>query len=253
MPMLDKTGPWGTGPIGLKQGPCFGAAPSPATPSTIVEAERAPTSDELALWDLAENGRRRAVLYAYIVRMKHAQIVSAAKHAKKFGTTINLTGMAELEERMNSAILEIDNLRKKQCAVSGLQLGVKVSDSGGDLDIVSPTAMTFGAVWIPIAIGAVVVAGIIARWAYLEKEVVEITNSYNGVISKADMALCADPDSSMCKSWKKKKQVGDYHKKQTLIDQVGTAVKKIGGAVATGTQWGILIALPVLAYALSRK
>ena len=228
----------------------FGAETEPTPTTSIVDAERPPTAHELALWDRAEQLMRRCVLKGYAARLKHGQIIAAAKHGAKYGTTINIPEMADLETRMNAVLTEIEDLRRYHYDVNGLHLGVRLSAGGKDLDILSPAPMSMGAIWIPIAIGAVVMVGIIARWIYLEGEVQEISNKYNGVITRADMALCGDAnaDTQMCKDWKQSKQSGDYYKNQTLIDKVETAVKTVGRAASSGLSWGIMLAIPLLAY-----
>lgn len=230
----------------------FGAEVEPIPSTAIADVERPPTSHELALWEQAEQLMRRCVLKGYVARLKHAQINAAIKHGLKYGTTISVPEMAELEPRLSTALDSIEQLRQQHADVNGLHLGVRLSEGGNDLDIVSPQPMAMGAIWIPIAIGAVVIAGIIARWAYLETEVSEITNAYNGVISRADMALCDDPTSEMCTEWKHSKTVGDYKKRETLIDSVQSAISKVGSGAKTGLSWGLALAVPLIIFLLKR-
>ena len=240
---------WGRGRCLQRPPGMLGTELEPTPSASIVEAERPPTDQELALWDRAEQLMRRCVLKGYAARLKHAQIIAAAKHGAKYGTTINIPEMADLETRMNAALTEIEDLRRYHCDVNGLHLGVRLSADGKDLDILSPAPMSMGAIWIPmIAIGAVILVGIIARWVYLESEVQEVNNKYNGVISKANMALCENPDSDMCKDWNKSKQTGDYYKRQTLLDKVESAVTTVGKAAKSGLSWGVMLAIPMLLY-----
>lgn len=207
------------------------------------------------MWERAEQLMRRSVLKGYALRLKHAQIIAAAKHGAKYGVTINIPEMADLELRMNAALTEVEQLRRYHCDVNGLHLGVRLSADGKDLDIVSPSPMSLGVLWIPIAIGVVLLVGIIARWIYLESEVSELNDKYNEVIERADNALCDDPSSTMCKDWNQSKQVGDYKKRQTLIEKVESAVKKVGKAATSGLSWGLMAAIPLLIflYAPRRK
>lgn len=252
MPYLDRTGPRGLGPMtGRARGLCrrgFGAGGDTIPSSAIVDAERPPTAEELALWERAEQLMKRVVLLAYSVRLKHAQILAAAKHAAKYKMTLNISEMADLEQRMIAALKEVEQLRQYHADVNGLHLGVRMSADGKDLDIVSAQPMSMGAIWIPIVLGAIVLIGIIARWIHLETEVQEISNQYNGVITQADNALCQDPSSEMCQSWNQQKAVGDYYKRQTLIDKVESAVKSVGSSVKTGLSWGLALAVPLLIF-----
>lgn len=212
---------------------------------TIVSG-RAPTSKELSLWSSAERAKQKTALLAHLVKIQYRQIVFAAKFGQEYGLELNEPEMASLESRMFSVTRDIEKLRQDHCAVNGMSLGVRLSASGNDLDIVNPTPSQLGLAWVPIAIGAVVVAGIIARWAFLEKEVQTISDKYNGIIHRADQALCKDPNSAMCKDWKKRKQSGGYVENVTLIDSVKNAVGKVGGFAAGGIGAGLMLAIPVL-------
>jgi hypothetical protein len=249
MPMYDRTGPRGQGPrTGWGRGYCpplsFGQeTKTPIKP--VIQVERPPTSAELSLWEKAEKLKRRAVLKAFAMRLQYANVVTAAKIAAKHKLALNEPELADLEVRMQAAITEIEALRQDHCDVNGMKLGVSPS-AGKDLDIVQPPSMTFGAIWIPIAIGAVVVAGIIARWAYLETEVQTISDKFNGVLRRADEALCADPSSPMCQDWEATKSGGGYVQNETLIDSVKKAVKTVGGFAGKGIGIGLAVAIPLL-------
>lgn len=250
MPYFDRTGPRGRGMMtGGRRGPCavLGAPELPSS-QTIVTAERGANARELELWERAERAKQRAILWAYIARLKYQQIVFTAQFANSKGIDIGGEKMPELESRMSSALSAIESLRRDHCEVTALTFGVRLSSGGGDLDIVNPHSLTstMGAIWIPIVIGAVVVAGIIARWAYLEKEVQHISDEYNGILHHANQALCSDPNSAICKSWTAKKATGAYAENETLIDSVQGAVSKVGGAVSKGIGAGIMIAIPLL-------
>jgi hypothetical protein len=186
---------------------------------------------------------QRTVLIGHLCRLQLSNIVQAHMFAKERGVKLKHADLPTLEARMNTAFGQIETLRRNHCEVNGLRLAVSPSATGDDLDIVRPPEQTMGAIWIPIAIGAVVVAGIIARWAYLEKEVQDISDQYNGVLRRADMNLCADPNSQMCKDWESQKEAGGYHKNETLMDSVKTAVRRVGGGIGVG----LSLLIPILA------
>jgi len=212
----------------------------------VIQGERSPTSQEIALWNKAETMKRRAVLYGYMVRLQYSNLIRIAKFAKSNDISINEPDLPALEVRMLSALKAIEALRLDHCDVNGLKLGVSPSANGNDLDIVKPPTLSFGAIWIPIAIGVVIVGGIIARWAHLETEVGKISEKYNGVLRRADANLCSDPNSALCKDWEETKLSGGYAKNETLIDSVKNAVTKVGSFAAKGLGAGLLIAIPVL-------
>lgn len=222
--------------------------------TTVARSTRPPTAGELSLWDRAQRAKRRALLWGYAVRLQYEQIIIAHKFAADRDVTLKSNDMPSFEQAMRSALLEIESLRMDMCDVEAAKLGVAPSAGGGDLDIIRPTAPDLGAIWIPIAIGVVVVAGIVARWAFLETEVQRISDHYNGVLRRADQALCKDPSSQMCHDWKDTKQKGAYAKNQSLLDSVKSAVGKVGGGLKTGLGAGLMLAIPLaLMYLLPKR
>ena len=247
--MLNRKGPFGRGPRTGRRGICpsvgFGQeAPAPSSP--VIQTDRSPTSGELAVWAQAEKAKERSILKAYLVRLQYSNLVKTAKFAAKYQIDLGEPELASLETRMQIVLADIEALRQNHCDVNGMILGVSPSAAGNDLDIVQPSQMALGLVWIPIAIGAVIVAGIIARWAYLETEVQTISDKYNGVLMRADQKLCADPTSPMCADWKATKYSGGYSKNVTLIDSVKNAVSTVGSIASKGIGLGLMLAIPVL-------
>jgi len=220
--------------------------PSISTPIKYVDAERAPTAKEIELWNRAQTVAKRVNLLSYMMKAQFRNILQIHNFAKNNKITLDEPGLPDLEKRMLTALAEIEFLKDKMCEVNQLELGVRVSSSGNDLDIIEPKETgTMG--WIiPAILGAIVVIGIIARWAYLEKEVVEVTRDYNGIMKRADIALCSDPKSSICQAWETDKQTGGYYNRESIIDSVKNAVSSIGGVAKKGLGAGIAIAISLL-------
>lgn len=213
----------------------------------LYEAERPPTPKELALWDKADKAARRTTLKAHRMRLLYQNIVQIHKFAAARKVSLNEPDLPGLEARMLIALKEIETLKDYTCSVNQLELGVRLSEGGEDLDIIQPEPASLG--WIlPAAIGVVLVIGIIARWAFLEREVDEVSTEYNGIMKRADMALCADPGSQMCADWKHDKATGGYFKRETIIESVKNAVEKIGSGAKTGLGWGLALAVPLLLF-----
>lgn len=209
------------------------------------QAERPPTAQELALWSKAEKIAKRVNLRVYMMKLQYHSILQTHKFAIAHQTTINEPALPDLEQRMLAALAESEKLKDAMQGVNRLDLGVRLSDGGNDLDIIEPEQATLG--WIlPAVLGAVVVVGIIYRWATLETEVSEVTAQYNGIMKRSDMALCADPNSQMCADWQADKQAGGYFKRETLIDSVKNAISSVGSGAKTGLGWGLALAIPVL-------
>lgn len=219
------------------------------TSPSYVEPERAPTALELDLWSRAQTAARRASLSSYYVKIQHKNLVHIAKFAATHQFALNEPTAVETEKRMLAVCADIERLKSLMCGVENLELGIRMSSSGSDLDIVQPEKETLGLGWILPVVGiAVLVGGIIARWAYLEAEVGEVRAAYNGILKRADMALCSSPDSKMCIDWKIEKSKGDYRKRETILDKMSGAISSIGGAAKSGLGAGLALAIPLLLF-----
>jgi hypothetical protein len=217
----------------------------------FVQAERPPTASEIALWDKAMKLARRTNLISYAVKLQWAQIKLTHSFAQKKQVALGEPDLPDLADRMFAALKEIESLKDLMCRVNQLELGIRLSADGKDLDIVQPEEtgeLSFGQGWIlPAILGVALVVGIIARWAFLEREVSEISAKYNGVINRADNALCKDPDSEMCHDWENSKKSGGYYKRETIIDSVKNALVSAGSTAKKGLGVGLALLLPLLA------
>jgi len=214
-------------------------------PISFVETERAPTKKELQLWDRAQTIAKRVNLRSYALKLQWKQIVLTHNFSKANELSLNEPELPDLADRMFEVLHEIESLKNLMFGVESLEMGVRLSADGEDLDIVEPNEKGFG--WVlPAVIGAVIVVGIIVRWAHLEEEVSILSAKYNGVITRSDMALCANPDSDMCHDWEKSKASGDYYHRETLIDEVKNAVSTVGKVAKKGLGAGLALAIPLL-------
>lgn len=245
MPRFDTTGPYGMGPTGFRRGGCLGQEADPV--AKWISAERAPNVSEQALWERAQRLSRRVMLLGQYMRLQFANILLTYKWASDNDITLDPKGLPELEPRMITALEQIDFLYRAQCDVDRWKLGVAPSASGNDLDIVNPSETSLSGIWIPIAIGAVVVAGIIARWAYLEKEVQTISDKYNGLLHWSDLYICSDPKSQKCIEWREHKIKGGYKKNETLLDSIKSSIKSVGGGLTKGLGVGLALLIPIVA------
>jgi hypothetical protein len=214
---------------------------------TYFEAERAANASEIALWNKAQKLAQRTTILVYLAKLQWQQIKLTHEFAVAQKIALGEPDLPDLADRMFSAIKEVEKLQTNMCEVNKMTLGLRPSANGKDLDIVRPESIEFSGWWIPAAIAAVVVTGIIARWYYLEGEVSEITAKYNGVITRSDMALCGeDKSSQLCQDWEKAKASGDYYKRETIIDSVKNAAKSVGKTASKGLGAGLALAIPLL-------
>jgi len=217
----------------------------------FVQAERPPTASEIALWEKAMKLAQRTNLLSYAVKLQWAQIKLTHSFAQEKQVAFGEPDLPDLADRMFGALKEIESLKDLMCRVNQLELGIRLSADGKDLDIVQPAEtgeLSFGQGWVlPAILGVVLVVGIIARWAFLEREVSEITAKYNGVINRADNALCKNPDSELCHDWENSKKSGGYYKRETIIDSVKNALVSAGSTAKKGLGIGMALLLPLLA------
>jgi hypothetical protein len=215
-------------------------------PIPYVEAERPPTPKELKLWSKAQVVAKRVKLRAYAMQLQWKQIKQIHEFAVANQIDLGEPELPELADRMFAALHQVETLKDLMCGVNDLELGIRVSSGGDDLDIVEPAEQEgFG--WVlPAILGAVVLVGIVARWYSLEFEIEEVSEAYNGVIRRADKSLCEDKGSEMCKAWKKDKAERNFYKRETLIGSVKDAVSTVGKVAKKGGSLGIALAIPLL-------
>lgn len=220
---------------------------TPPSGIKYVQGERPPTSQEIALWEQAQRIARRTNLKSYILKAQYKNVILTHKFAVENKVTLDEPELPALEERMMIALTEIEKLKDLMCEVNQLELGVRMSENGNDLDIVQPESENLSFGWIiPAVVAGAIVIGIIARWAHLETEVSEVTAKYNGILKRSDMALCENPDSEQCKAWENAKATGGYYKRETLIESVKSAVSTAGNVAKKGLGVGVALAIPLL-------
>ena len=216
------------------------------TAISYVEAERPPTSDEISMWEKAEKIAKRVNLLSYIVKMQWLNIKLTHTFAKSASIELGEPDLTDYADRMFSVLNKIEPLKDAMCKVNQLELGIKISSSGNDLDIVQPQDTSFG--WVIPVIGvSLIVAGVIGLWKELSDDLEEITKKYNGVLKKADALICKNPNDKICKDWEKSKKENNYYKRESIIDSVKSALVSFGGAAKKGLGWGVALLLPVLA------
>jgi hypothetical protein len=216
------------------------------TAISYVEAERPPTSEEISMWEKAEKIAKRVNLLSYIVKMQWLNIELTHTFAKSASIELGEPDLPDYADRMFSVLNKIEPLKDAMCKVNQLELGIKISSSGNDLDIVQPQDTSFG--WVIPVIGvSLIVAGVIGLWKELSDDLEEITQKYNGVLKKADALICKNPNDKICKDWEKSKKEKNYYKRESIIDSVKSALVSFGGAAKKGLGWGVALLLPVLA------
>lgn len=216
----------------------------------VHDIERSPTVSELSSWNEAGKISDRVLLVSHICDLTLMNIGLASDFCLQ--KNISLPGFDKsILNRYTSIRKEIYSIRESMRQVEDNVYACQFSH--GDIDIVDPPNQAMGAIWIPIAIGALIVGGIIARWVQLERETGELSDQFNGVLKRADDHLCADPSSEACIDWETAKAKGGYYKRETVIGNIKDAIKGTGKAVKTGLGIGALAVIPILAFALMKR
>jgi hypothetical protein len=208
------------------------------------EGERPPNSAELSLWDRAEEISKRVTVLSYVVKLQYRNMLLVAQFCATNKIQLNEPTAVTTEQRMIAALKQIEDLRPVMDGVRNMTLGVRMNQSGTDLDIITPDNSTSFGWIIPAVIGAVALIGIIARWVYLEKEIRYVHEQYNGILTRSDAKLCADPKSKTCADWQQIKKSGGYEKRESIIYSALSGLKT---AATTGLSWGLAIAIGLIA------
>ena len=215
----------------------------------LVQAERPPTSEELRLWDRAMKLARRVNLMSYNIKLQWLNIKVIHDFAKEKQIALDEPDLPDIADRMFVVLKRIESLKDLMCQVNQLELGISISKSGNDLDIVKPedsSSLSFG--WVIPLIGiSLVVVGVIGIWKELSDETEEITAKYNKVIDKADKLLCTDSSTEICEEWEEEKKSKGYYKRESIIESVKSALISAGKTAKKGLGWGMMLLIPVLA------
>lgn len=227
----------------------FGQEIAP-TDFTSYEIERAPSASELAAWNQTLKTADRVFLLLRICELEFANLAIAATFISDTGHPPLPNNPPEPVQQFLACRASARDLEVAMEKVKANELAVQFT--AGDIDIVKP-AENLGAVWIPIAIGVLVVGAIVARWAQLEQEAGQLADHFNGLLKRTDDHLCKDPNSQACLDWNATKVSGGYYKRETVIGNIKDAIKGAGSAAKKGLGIGALIALPMLAMYLLPK
>jgi hypothetical protein len=120
------------------------------------------------------------------------------------------------------------------------RLGLR--ESGDDIDIMAPPGTTDDELsqyrdlgWIPIAIGVVVVIGVLAMLYHEHQEANELRKKYKPLYDLANDKLRGDPQ------WEEKKRSVEFARRKSTWERLETAAKSLVG----GAKIGIAIAIPI--------
>lgn len=217
----------------------------PDTPRMI---ERAPTGDEDRRWTEFKNMVDKAQ------RLSTANVLRAAIYdrekqiADKFG--FELPDLSAEQKTALQNLADTNKLLKAIYLVERQDLGVRF-EPNGDITIMAPSWYTqeqiqsygLGGFFIPIAIGIVVLAGIIGTLRYVNKTNEALQKKYDLAIDRADAGMCADPDSELCQKWEADKKTFNFNRTKTVIEEITEGAKEIGKTAKAGIGAGLAIGI----------
>jgi len=205
---------------------------------------RLPTSIENDQWKQAQ--RLIADLSDYVVALKMLGMNSAQTFFFAQSHGINMSKPVELEARVLELEAKIKRVRELMRKVTDRDLALQFVN--GDIDIVDHNQQLSGVVLI--ITGVVVLAGLIGTLIYYKKEADDIRPRYHNLLAATDKVFCKQGSPKTCSEWTAYKKESGYTNRRTMADTISDS---IGKPAKTGLQWGIAIAIPLIALFVASK
>jgi hypothetical protein len=178
---------------------------------------------------------------SFAIDLQSECLNSAAVYAASKQVSLSLPGAIETEKRRG---LFRDGVYQFQSAVSRVrswEYGLRWRD--GDFDILSPPEQQIGALFIPLMIGGLILAGCFATAYHLGKNADELLIDYQRLNKAADSALCSNPNSELCKGWQVVKEAEKIPEKMSFAESLKGGISK--GITAALALIGGLFALSI--------
>jgi hypothetical protein len=166
------------------------------------------------------------------------------------------TGISPFDEGLK---LQIANKRLStgRRGVNQEKLGLQFF-ADGEVNIMAPASMPPEEVrywkglagWPIIAIGIAIVVGVVGTIALLKSENARLKKKVNWQHDQLNENFCQDPGSSLCNAWEQRKKDSGYDREIGLSETLDDMAGQIGGALKKGSMWGLVIAIPLIAYML---
>lgn len=212
----------------------------PLPVSKVLPVTSAPTAEQVRKWQQCLELYQEISDKVFAIRLQSECLNEKALFAASYQFTLNLPDAPKTEQRWFLIEESFLNLREAVSRVQSGQYGLKWRD--GDFDILSPNP-AMGALFIPILIGGLVLAGCFAAEYYLGKQSDEILSAYKVLNKAADKAICSDPTSEMCKNWQVVKAEKHIEEKESFADKISGAASK--GLTVALALVGVAIALSI--------
>lgn len=203
----------------------------------------APTVSQIGKWEECLRLYEQINDRVFAIGLLSECLNARAEYAASNQLTLNLPGALEAEKKRVLLEAGFSQVSKAVLGVQRWEYGLRWRD--GDFDILAPSA-TMGALFIPIAIGALIIAGCFATLYHIGKSSDELLIDYQKLNRAADNALCFNPDSDLCKGWQVVKEQQQITEKESFADS-------LKGGLSKGITAALAIVGGMLALSLWRK
>lgn len=204
---------------------------------------RAPTAFEIGKWRDLLALRQRVNDKMFSLDLRVECLIIRAQFCAENGIPFPFPPPIDLEQRYLK-------LKKWNADTSAAIDGAQAREYGcywrnGDFDILDPS-QSLGALFIPIAIGLVIIAGCFATLWEIEKGHEEIEREYKKLNSATENFLCKDPNSDTCKKWTVVKAEQKIEEKETFGERLSAGLSK-------GLSIGVAVVIGLIAFSIWRK
>lgn len=215
---------------------------------TETKIKRAPISDVpsralVAQWDRCLQLMDEVIDKEFAISLLSEALIAKAIYAQSAGVTLPIDA-ALAEQRYLVLRKKASDIYQAVSAVRQKEYGLRLRD--GDFDIIAPSTQALNGLFIPLAVGAVIVAGCFLTLYHLGEDASKLVIEYKKLNKSADTVLCKDPNSDLCKNWNVVKAAQKIEEKEGFADS-------LMGGVSKGLTVGLAVAIGMLALSFIRR
>lgn len=203
----------------------------------------APRSDLVARWTECLRLTERLLDIEFAISLQSEALITKALYAQSVGAPLVLPGAENVEQRYLSFKKSLAGLQDAVAHVQTKEYGLKWRDN--DFDIIAPSP-AMGALFIPLMIGAVIIAGCFATLYHLGESSDKVLQDYKILNKSATETLCKDPNSTLCKGWNAVKTQNNIDEKESFADS-------LKGGLAKGLTIGLAVVIGLFALSFMRR
>jgi hypothetical protein len=203
---------------------------------------QAPTKTLVAQWERSLRLMDEVIDKEFAISLLSEALIAKAICAQSAGVVLPIDA-ALAEQRYLKLKKSVGEIYQAVSAVRQREYGLRLRD--GDFDIIEPQAGMNG-LFIPLAVGAVIVAGCFFTLYHLGEDASKLVIEYKKLNKAADSVLCSDPKSDLCKNWNVVKEAQKIEEKESFADS-------LMGGVSKGLSIGLAVAVGLLALSFIRR